>query len=62
MKINFMSGYKTYVVFGASLAVALFQQFVAPIPAVDPEVWAMVLPIAGIILRFVTKGPAAGTK
>ena len=59
---NILAGKKTYIVFGASLAVALFQQFVAPIPAVDPEIWAMVLPIAGLLLRFVTKGPAAGAK
>ena len=59
---NVLAGKKTYIVFGASLAVALFQHFVAPIPAVDPEVWGMVLPVVGLILRFVTKGPAVGAK
>lgn len=59
---NKFAGYKTYIVFGVSLAVALFQHFVAEIPAVDPEVWNMVLPVIGLILRFVTKGPAVGAK
>lgn len=52
-----MKGKKTVLTMGVALAVALYQHFVGPIPAVDPELWNIVLPIVAIGLRAVTKTP-----
>ena len=59
---SILTGKKTYIVMGASLVVALFQHFYADIPAVDPELWNIVLPVVGLVLRYVTKTPAVGSK
>src|SRR3990167_4778424 len=56
---NFLVGKKTFLVMGVALVVALFQHFVAPIPAVDPDLWAIAVPVVGIILRFVTHQPVS---
>lgn len=50
-----MTGFKTVLTMGVALAVALYQQFVAPIPAVDPELWAIAVPTLALVLRFFTK-------
>ena len=52
-----MAGKKTILTMSVALAVALWQTFVGPIPAVDPTLWSIAVPVAGLILRFVTKGP-----
>lgn len=56
-----LSGYKTFVAMGLALVVGLWQYFVEPLPAIDPELWNVLLPIVGIVLRFVTKS-APGAK
>ena len=50
-----LKGKKTYFVMGFALLVGLVQHFGGPLPEIDPEVWSMALPIAGIILRYITK-------
>lgn len=52
-----MTGFKTITTMGVALAVALYQHYVAPIPAVDPELWAIAVPAMGLVLRFLTKTP-----
>lgn len=53
--LNKLSGYKTFIAMGLALVVGLYQYFVEPLPAIDPEVWNILVPIVGIVLRFVTK-------
>ena len=48
------AGKKTFVVMGVSLVVALFQHFAFEIPPVDPELFAIGVPLIGIVLRFAT--------
>lgn len=49
------TGYRTLIIMTVALAAALFQHYVEPIPAVDPEVWNIVLPIIAIGMRLITK-------
>jgi hypothetical protein len=55
--MNTLSGYKTFIAMGMALIVALWQYFVEPLPAVDPELWNVVVPAVAIALRVVTKEP-----
>jgi len=52
-----LKGYKTVLAMGIALAAALYQYFVGPLPAIDPAVWNVLVPIVGLALRFVTTGP-----
>jgi len=52
-----LQGYKTVIAMGIALAAALYQQFVGPLPAIDPQLWNILVPVAGIGLRMVTKTP-----
>ena len=54
-----MSGSRTIISMTVALAVALYQQFVGPIEAVDQEVWAVAVPAAAIVLRLVTREPVS---
>ena len=42
---------------GFALLVGLVQHFNGPLPEIDPDLWAMALAVAGIVLRFMTKTP-----
>ena len=52
-----MKGYRTILAMGLALAVALYQQFAGDIPAVDPTVLNIAVPIVAVILRFITTTP-----
>lgn len=61
---NFLAGYKTFSVMGLALGVALFQHFVAPIPAIESlpggqEAWDISVILVAIGLRFVTHKPVS---
>ena len=55
--MKFLEGYKTFIVMGFALLVGLVQHFNGPLPEIDPDLWAMALAVAGIVLRFMTKTP-----
>lgn len=57
-----LSGKKTLIAFSVALAVALYQHFVEPVPAIEAlpggqETWDIAVAVAGLVLRFVTKEP-----
>ena len=52
-----IKGYRTFVSMGVALAVALYQAYVEPLPAVDPQVWSIAVPAVALILRFFTSTP-----
>lgn len=52
-----MTGYRTILAMVLALAVAVYQQQYGPLPVITPEVQALLLPLIGIALRFVTKTP-----
>lgn len=57
-----LAGKKTILTFSVALAVALYQHFVEPIPAIEAlpggqETWDIAVAVAGLVLRFVTRGP-----
>ncbi len=55
-----MNGYKTLITMAVALAVALYQYYAGPLPAVDPKVFNIAVPIVGIVLRFLTTTPVGG--
>ncbi len=50
---------KTILLNAVALAAALYQHFVAPIGSADPQVYALLVAIANIALRFRTSVPVA---
>ena len=52
-----LSGFKTVISMGIALVVALYQAYVEPLPAVDPQVWSIAVPAVALILRFFTSTP-----
>jgi len=52
-----MAGFKTVIFNVVAVAVALLQYYGGPLPTVDPEVWAIVVPTVNFVLRLVTKTP-----
>lgn len=52
-----LAGKKTILSMAVALTVALYGYFVEPIPAVDPQVFNIVVPVVALVLRLVTKGP-----
>lgn len=55
-----LAGKKTLITMSVALAVALYQYYVGPIEAVNPHLWNIAVPVSGIILRILTKGPVTG--
>lgn len=57
--MKFLVGKKTFLIMGFALIVGLVQHFTGPLPNIDPEVWSIVLPTVGLLLRFVTHQPVS---
>ena len=53
--MTYLSGYKTAAFNILAVAVAVLQYYGGPLPEVDPEIWAIVIPSVNFILRLVTK-------
>ncbi len=50
---------KTILLNAVALGVALYQYFVAPIGVADPQVFALLVAVTNIALRFKTSVPVA---
>lgn len=52
-----MTGYRTITGMSVALAIGLYQYYVGPIPVINPELWAVIVPAAALLFRMITKGP-----
>lgn len=50
-----LQGYKTIIAMSLAVVVALWQYFVGPLPAIDPKLWDIAVPVVALGLRFMTK-------
>lgn len=59
MQVKSVFQSKTIAVNAVAIGVALYQYFVAPIPAADPQWFAFAVASINLGLRFVTKTPVS---